>query len=440
MSSDIPHDRVPLAERMRPRSFAEMVGQEHLLAPGAPFRKQLEAGQVRSVILWGPPGSGKTTLAFLMAASLACRFITLSAVFSGVKDIRAAAKTAKETWESEKRKTLLFVDEIHRFSKSQQDAFLPYVEDGTFILIGATTENPSFEIIPPLRSRAKVVVLKPLRPEHIKSLLKGALSDEERGMARFRPRVDDDVLTRISEVCDGDARIALNLLESLVMATPPDDTGNRVIDPATAAELIRRESLLYDKTGEEHYNLISALHKSLRGSDPDAAIYWLARMLASGEDPLYVARRMIRFATEDIGNADPMALLIANQAMESYRFLGSPEGELALAQAAIYLACAPKSNAVYKAYGQVLREIRDTGALPVPFHLRNAPTRLMKALGYGKEYLYPHDDPDRIVNQTYLPDGIKNRQFYRPGDAGYEEKIKKRLERWKVLKAAKKKK
>ena len=440
MAPQSPLEHIPLAERMRPRTFSEMVGQEHILAPDVPFRKQLATGQIRSMILWGPPGSGKTTLAFLIAEHLKGHFITLSAVFSGVKDIRNAAKEAKDLWESQKKKTLLFVDEIHRFSKSQQDAFLPYVEDGTFILIGATTENPSFEVIPPLRSRAKVIVLKPLKPEQIKQLLERALSDEERGLAAYQPRVDDTILTHISEICDGDARIALNLLEGLVLATPPDEAGNRVIDTKTAKEAIRRETLLYDKAGEEHYNLISALHKSLRGSDPDAALYWLARMLAAGEDPLYIARRMIRFATEDIGNADPMALLIATQAMESYRFLGSPEGELALAQAAIYLACAPKSNAVYKAYGQVMREIQATGALPVPFHLRNAPTRLMKALGYGREYLYPHDDPDGVVDQTYLPEGLEKKSFYRPKKAGYEEKIRKRLEHWKSLRTAKKKK
>jgi putative ATPase len=280
--------------------------------------------------------------------------------------------------------------------------------------------------------------LKPLKSEQIKQLLERALSDEEKGLAAYQPRVDDTILTHISEICDGDARIALNLLEGLVLATPPDEAGNRVIDTETAKEAIRRETLLYDKAGEVHYNLISALHKSLRGSDPDAALYWLARMLAAGEDPLYIARRMIRFATEDIGNADPMALLIATQAMESYRFLGSPEGELALAQAAIYLACAPKSNAIYKAYGQVMREIQATGALPVPFHLRNAPTRLMKALGYGKEYLYPHDDPDGIVDQAYLPEGLTKKSFYHPKKAGYEEKIRKRLENWKVLRAKKK--
>ena len=440
MPLESPLEHIPLAERMRPLSFDEMVGQEHILSPTSPFRKQIETGQIRSMILWGPPGSGKTTLAFIIAETQACHFITLSAVFSGVKDIRSAAKKAREIWEGEKRKTILFVDEIHRFSKSQQDAFLPYVEDGTFILIGATTENPSFEVIPPLRSRAKVIVLKPLKPEHVKSLLDRALRDEERGLATYRPKVEEDILTHLSQICDGDARIALNLLEGLVMATPPDAEGNRVIDPESAREAIRRETLLYDKSGEEHYNLISALHKSLRGSDPDAALYWLARMLSAGEDPLYVARRMIRFATEDIGNADPMALLIATQAMESYRFLGSPEGELALAQAAIYLACAPKSNAVYKAYGQVLREIRQTGALPVPFHLRNAPTRLMRALGYGKEYLYPHDDPDGIVNQDYLPDGLKSRSFYHPKNAGYEEKIRKRLANWKSLRAKKREK
>ena len=430
-------ERIPLADRMRPATLSEMVGQDHLLAPEAPLRKHITFGQIRSMLFWGPPGSGKTTLALIIARELRHHFITLSAVFSGVKDIRNAASTAREIWEQKKRKTILFVDEIHRFSKSQQDAFLPYVEDGTFILIGATTENPSFEIIAPLRSRAKVIVLKALSPEHITTLLRRALEDESRGLARFQPHVDDRILTTLSEICDGDARIALNLLESLVLASPPDEAGRRVVDPESAQETIRRETLLYDKTGEEHYNLISAFHKSLRGSDPDAALYWLARMLASGEDPLYVARRMIRFATEDIGNADPMALLIANQAMESYRFLGSPEGELALAQAALYLASAPKSNAIYKAFGQVMAEITQTGARPVPLHLRNAPTRLMKALGYGKNYRYPHDDPDGVVNQTYLPEGLRSRSFYHPRNVGYEEKIRKRLARWKSLKESK---
>jgi len=439
MPTEYPFEHIPLAERMRPRSFSEMVGQEHILDPNANFRKQLLPGQIRSMILWGPPGSGKTTLAFLIAKHLECNFITLSAVFSGVKDIRNAAKEAKAVWEEKKQKTILFVDEIHRFSKSQQDAFLPYVEDGTLVLIGATTENPSFEVIPPLRSRAKVVVLKPLTPDQIKTLLQKALVDEENGLSAYQPVLEDVILTHISQICDGDARIALNLLEGLAMATPPNAEGKRVIDTESAKEAIRRETLLYDKAGEEHYNLISALHKSLRGGDPDGALYWLVRMLSSGEDPLYVARRMIRFATEDVGNADPMALLVAVHAMESYRFLGSPEGELALAQAAIYLACAPKSNAIYKAYGQVMEEIERTGARPVPFHLRNAPTRLMKALGYGREYLYPHDAPDGVVNQTYLPKGLKNQAFYRPKGAGYEEKIRKRLERWKALRQIKKK-
>ncbi len=431
------HGHVPLAERMRPRGLSEMVGQGHLLAPGAPFIEQIRSGQVPSMLLWGPPGSGKTTLAFIIARELSRHFITLSAVFSGVKDIRQAAAEAKKLWKEKGQRTILFVDEIHRFSKSQQDAFLPYVEDGTITLIGATTENPSFEIIAPLRSRAKVVILKPLEPGQIQTLLRRALSDRDRGMASFQPVIEDSVLTRLSQVCDGDARIALNLMEGLIMATPPDETGRRVIDPEIATKIIRRETLLYDKTGEEHYNLISAFHKSLRGSDPDAALYWLARMLMAGEDPLYVARRMIRFATEDIGNADPMALLIANQAMESYRFLGSPEGELALAQAALYLACAPKSNAVYKAFGQVSAEIKKTGARPVPFHLRNAPTRLMRALGYGKGYRYPHDDADGIVVQDYLPEGLTHRTFYHPKDVGYEEKIRRRLERWAALRAVK---
>jgi putative ATPase len=417
-----------------------MVGQEHLLGSSAFLKKQLDTNQIRSMILWGPPGSGKTSLAHIISNQLQYNFVTLSAVFSGVRDIRDTAKEAKIVWENKRQKTILFVDEIHRFNKSQQDAFLPYVEEGTIILIGATTENPSFEVIAPLRSRAKVLTLNPLSAEAVEKILLCALQDSERGLGFYNPEVDSLLLQHISMLSDGDARIALNLLEGLVLTTPPDDNGIRKVDSDSAKDVLKRETLLYDKTGEEHYNLISALHKSLRGSDPDAALYWLMRMLTSGEDPLYIARRMIRFATEDIGNADPMALLLATQAMESYRFLGSPEGDLALAQAAIYLACAPKSNAVYMAYRKVKTEIQKTGARPVPFHLRNAPTRLMKALGYGEDYRYPHDDPDGIVYQTYLPDGLETRAFYHPKKFGYEEKIQKRLEHWKTLRDSKKKK
>jgi len=425
--------RIPLADRMRPQTLSEMVGQAHLLSPDAPFRKQIASGQIRSMLFWGPPGSGKTTLALIIAKELGHHFITLSAVFSGVKDIRNAAATAREIWEKEKRKTLLFVDEIHRFSKSQQDAFLPYVEDGTMILIGATTENPSFEVIAPLRSRARVIVLKALSPEDIQSLLRRALDDVSRGMARFKPVVDRQILTYLSEVCDGDARIALNLLEGLVMATPPNEEGERVLDPDAAREAIRRETLLYDKAGEEHYNLISAFHKSLRGSDPDAALYWLARMLAAGEDPHYVARRMVRFASEDIGNADPQAISVALNALSAFDFLGKPEGELALAQAALYLATAPKSNAVYRAFGEALADVRKFGSLPVPMHIRNAPTKLMKELGYGKGYRYAHDHPDAIVEQEHLPAELKDRIYYQPTTRGYERTIKERLDKWRKI-------
>lgn len=414
---------VPLADRMRPRTLDEVVGQEHLIGPGRVLRKILESGEVPSLIFWGPPGSGKTTLARIIATSVKANFLEFSAVISGIKEIKEVIKQAEAKRSHQGQRTILFVDEIHRFNKAQQDAFLPYVERGTIILVGATTENPSFEVISALLSRSKVLILKGLGEDDIKGILSRALV-EERGLASFNPEVEDKAMEFLAQSSYGDARTALNALELAVNTVQPGPDGRRRVALAEVEEAMQKKSLLYDKAGEEHYNLISALHKSLRDSDPDGALYWLVRMLASGEDPLYVARRMIRFATEDIGNADPNALLIANQAKESYHFLGSPEGELALAQACIYLALAPKSNAVYKAYGAVQREIDRSGSLPVPLVIRNAVTKLMKEVGYGAGYRYAHDEPEAKVDQQHLPDEIKNKKFYFPTDRGWEGKKK----------------
>jgi putative ATPase len=415
---------VPLADRMRPRTLDEVVGQEHLIGQGRVLRKILESGEVPSLIFWGPPGSGKTTLARIIASSVKANFLEFSAVISGIKEIKEVIKQAEAKRSHQGQRTILFVDEIHRFNKAQQDAFLPYVERGTIVLIGATTENPSFEVISALLSRSKVLILKGLGEEDIKGILERALIDEK-GLAESHPAAEEKALEFIAQSSYGDARTALNALELAVSTVKPDGAGRRQIALADAEEAMQRKSLLYDKAGEEHYNLISALHKSLRDSDPDGALYWLARMLASGEDPLYVARRMIRFATEDIGNADPNALLIANQAKEAYHFLGTPEGELALAQAVIYMALAPKSNAVYKAYGAVMREIDRSGSLPVPLVIRNAVTKLMKEVGYGAGYRYAHDEPDAKIDQQHLPDEIKDQKFYFPTERGWEGKKKK---------------
>jgi putative ATPase len=415
---------VPLADRMRPRTLDEVVGQEHLIGSGRVLRKILESGEVPSLIFWGPPGSGKTTLARIIASSVKANFLEFSAVISGIKEIKEVIKQAEAKRSHQGQRTILFVDEIHRFNKAQQDAFLPYVERGTSVLIGATTENPSFEVISALLSRSKVLILKGLGEEDIKGILERALT-VEKGLAELHPAAQDKALEFIAQSSYGDARTALNALELAVSTVKPDQDGKRTVTLADAEEAMQRKSLLYDKAGEEHYNLISALHKSLRDSDPDGSLYWLARMLASGEDPLYVARRMIRFATEDIGNADPNALLIANQAKEAYHFLGTPEGELALAQAVIYLALAPKSNAVYKAYGAVMREIDRSGSLPVPLVIRNAVTKLMKEVGYGAGYRYAHDEPDAKLDQQHLPDEIKDQKFYFPPERGWEGRKKK---------------
>ncbi len=424
----------PLAERLRPKTLEEFVGQDHLLGQGKVLRQAIESDHIPSMILWGPPGSGKTTLAMLIASVTRAKFIAFSAVLSGVKEIKEVIHEAEEEWKYQKRRTILFVDEIHRFNKAQQDAFLPHVERGTIILIGATTENPSFEVISPLLSRAKVFTLRPLTEGEIEVLLRRALNDPERGLGRFFADMDEEVIKRVCRLANGDARMGLNTLEMMVLTTPPDQEGIRHITLQNLEEVLQRKTFLYDKSGEEHYNLISAFHKSLRGSDPDAALYWLGRMLEAGEDPLYIARRMIRFASEDVGNADPQALQVSVAAMEAFHFIGLPEGNLALAQTAVYLATAPKSNAIYKAFQAVQQDVRELENQPVPLHLRNPVTSLMKNLGYGKDYKYPHDYPDHFVEEAYLPENLKGRTYYQPTEQGFEKEIKKRLEFWRSKK------
>jgi putative ATPase len=415
---------------MRPTSLSEFVGQEHLLGKRKPLRNAIEGDQLSSMIFWGPPGSGKTTLARIIASTTNSRFIAFSAVLSGVKEIKEVIKEAEAQRTFHRRRTILFVDEIHRFNKAQQDAFLPHVEIGLLVLIGATTENPSFEVISPLLSRTRVFTLHSLKRDQLLVILNRALKDEERGLGKFTVEMEPKILEHTAAMADGDARIALNALEMAVMTTPPDRKQVRRITPKTLEAVMQRKALLYDKDGEEHYNLISALHKSLRGSDPDAALYWLGRMLEAGEDPLYIARRMVRFASEDIGNADPQALQVAVAAMQAFNFVGLPEGNLALAQAAVYLATAPKSNALYTAYRNVQKDIQKTLSLRVPLRLRNAPTKLMGELGYGKGYKYPHDFPDHYVEENYLPEDLKGRIYYRPTNQGYEGEIRKRLNKW----------
>ena len=436
----------PLADRMRPRTLDEFVGQEHLVGPGKPLRVQIERDDPGSMIFWGPPGTGKTTLAKIIAAATKADFIEFSAVLSGIKEIKQVMADADRARQYGTR-TIVFVDEIHRFNKAQQDAFLPHVEKGSIRLIGATTENPSFEIISALLSRSRVYVLKQLTEEQIVTLLKRALSDTERGLGQLHLEASDEVLRKIASYSSGDARSAYNVLEvasSLSTRTAPSVEAPIAASPAATVitdeiihEALQKRILLYDKSGEEHYNLISALHKSVRNSDPDAALYWLARMLEAGEDPLYVARRVVRMAVEDIGLAEPNALALCMAARDAVDFIGMPEGNLALAQAVVYLSVAPKSNALYTAYGAVQEDVERTAAEPVPLHLRNAPTGLMKGLGYGKDYQYAHGVEGKVAGMQCLPDSLRDRTYYHPTNEGVEKRIRERLEEIGMLRQAK---
>jgi len=417
----------PLAERMRPRTIEEFIGQEALLGPGKPLRIQIERDELGSLILWGPPGCGKTTLARLIARLSRSEFVAFSAVLTGIKEIKEVMAAAERSRHSGKR-TIVFIDEVHRFNKTQQDAFLPYVESGSITLIGATTENPSFEVIAPLLSRTKVYVLEALATPDIVTLLRRALADSERGLGREAVQASDSELERIAIFSGGDARAAFNTLEAAARAASPNSESMRVISPELLNQIFQRKFLLYDKSGEEHYNIISALHKSVRNSDPDAALYWLARMLEAGEDPLYVARRMVRMASEDIGLAEPGALAVTMAAKQAVEFVGMPEGNLALAQAAVYLSLAPKSNAIYTAYGAVTADLEQTRTEPVPLHLRNSVTGLMASVGYGKGYEYAHNDPDKVTGMTCLPDSLADRKYYLPTDQGFELRLRQRLE------------
>jgi len=423
----------PLADRMRPRTLDEFIGQEELLGPGKPLRTQIERDDLSSMLLWGPPGCGKTTLARIIAKSTRADFIPFSAVLAGIKEIKEVMAKA----ESARRyglRTIVFVDEVHRFNRAQQDAFLPHVEAGNILLIGATTENPSFEVIAPLLSRMRVYVMKALTKDQIVELLRRALADSVRGLGKEKVEAPEDVLDRIAILANGDARSAYNTLEALVMGTTPDADSRRILSQARLEDVLQKKFLLYDKSGEEHFNLISALHKSVRNSDADASLYWLARMLESGGDPLYVARRLVRMASEDVGLAEPHAVQVTLAAMQAFEFLGPPEGNLALAQAAVYLALAPKSNAVYTAYGDVQEDLQKTIAEPVPLHLRNAVTGLMKHIGYGKGYQYAHNSEEKVTDMTCLPESLADRVYYHPTNQGFEARIQQRMEKIRSIK------
>ena len=419
----------PLAARVRPRNFDEFVGQEHIVGEGRVLRKSIEADQVPSIIFWGPPGSGKTTIAYIIASVTRSHFSPISAVAAGVADLRRIVDEARERRGLYQQRTILFIDELHRFNKAQQDAILPYVENGTITLIGATTENPSFEVISPLLSRCRVFTLDALSEEQVRLIVEQSLQDKERGLGNMKVELDSDAFDFLLVMSNGDARVALNALELAASTTLPSKDGKRHVKLGDIEDALQHRALLYDKAGEEHYNIISALHKSLRDSDPDAALYWMGRMLEAGEDPLYIVRRLVRFASEDVGMADPQALVIATSAQQAVHFIGMPEGNLALAQAVVYLATAPKSNALYKAYTRVQQDVEKTRNEPVPLHLRNPVTGLMRRVGYGKGYKYAHDFPGHFVEQQHLPDSLEGKKYYQPSDQGFEREIEGRLKK-----------
>ncbi len=430
-------ERRPLAERMRPRCLEELVGQEHLLGPGKVLREAVDRGRLFSMLFWGPPGCGKTALAQVLAGTTQSHWVAFSAVLSGVKEIREVLREASYQWSRNRKQTVLFVDEIHRFNKAQQDAFLPHVESGGILLMGATTENPSFEINKALLSRTEVLVLYPLEPSEIALIVRRALEDRERGLGALGLSVEPEALEVLCRASQGDARRSLNALEVAATLLENRRSSDRTLRVEDIREALQSRALYYDKAGEEHYNLISAFIKSLRGSDPDAALYWMVRMLESGEDPLFLARRLVVFASEDVGNADPTALSVALAAKEAVHFVGLPEAALNLSQAVTYLASAPKSNASCLALSEAQRAAREHGSLPVPLSLRNAPTRLMRKLGYGQGYEYPHEDPDAVVPAEYLPEELTGQVFYRPTERGYEKTIRDRLRRWREIRRAK---
>jgi len=420
----------PLATRMRPTSLHTFVGQEHLIAPGHVLRRAIESGRIPSIILWGPPGSGKTTLAYIIANTTGSHFSPVSAVSASVADLRRIIEEAKGRRQMNLQKTILFIDEIHRFNKTQQDAVLPFVEDGTITLIGATTENPSFEVTSPLLSRCRVLPLKPLIADEIQVIITRALKDSLRGLGGLNVEIAPEALGNLTTLSNNDARVALNTLEMAVLNTPPEADGKRYISLPTIEDALQHRALPYDKSGDQHYDFISALHKSMRGSDPDASLYWLARMLEAGEDPLYIARRLVRFASEDVGMADPQALVIAMAAQQAVHFIGLPEGNLALAEAVVYLATATKSNSLYEAYSRAQEEVKRGPSESVPLHLRNPVTPLMKDLDYGKGYKYAHDYPGHFVEQQNLPDSLQDKKYYIPSDQGYEKQVIARLKAW----------